>query len=121
MANEATVTVALQFAKGTLPTQAFASGSVSRDVSGTSYIRNVQTVGTSEEALVVGDTGSAGALCVMHNCDSTNFISVKAATGVTPTIKLLAGDWALFRFSGAAPFVQADTASCNLEYFLISA
>lgn len=121
MASEATVTVALQFVKGTIPVQVLASGAVSRDVAGASYIRNVQTVGTSEEALVVGDTGSAGSLVVMHNLDSTNYIDVKPATGVAACIKLLAGDWALFRFSGAAPFVQANTASCNLEYFLISA
>jgi hypothetical protein len=122
MANEIQVTAIMTFAKGTVTAHTFSAASgLSRDVAGSKYIRNVQAVGTDEEALNLGDVASTGALCLMKNLDATNFISVKAATGVAATVKLLPGDVAMLRFAGAAPFVQADTAPCNLEYYLVEA
>lgn len=120
--NEATLSCSLQFAKGNIAAVILASGSVSRNVAGSLYCRNVQIVGTSREALILGDAG-AGGYVLMHNTDATNFIDVYPDTaGTDPVlVTLLAKDWALFRLKATAPFLKADTAPCNLEYFLLPA
>lgn len=120
MANEAQIVAQLTFAKGSIGTQQLISSAVNRDVAGTAYLRNVQSVGTTTEALLLGDVGTPG-YCLFHNLDPTNFITVAPNNTDAPTVKLAPGDWALFRFAAAAPFVKADTASCQLEYFLLPA
>lgn len=121
-ANEASISCSLQFAKGNIAAIVLASGAVPRDVAGALYCRNVQAVGTTREALVLGDAGSGGYV-LMHNADATNFIDVFPDTaGTDPVLMTLkAKDWALFRLKATAPFVKADTATCNLEYFLLPA
>lgn len=121
MAGEAQITVALQFAKGTISTVVLASGAVSRDVAGTKYVRNVQSVGTSIEALLLGDVTATGGLCILHNADPTNYIEVFPNATDAACLKLLPGDWQLVRFGSAAPNVKANTAACDLEYFLVPA
>lgn len=118
MADELKVQVVLSFAKGTIPRQKFDSGLVSVTVSGSNYHRTVQAVGTSIEALSLGDVATPG-YCIMHNLDATNFVQVYPDATDDPVIKLKAGEWALFRFASAAPYVKADTGACNLEVFLL--
>jgi hypothetical protein len=71
-----------------------------------------------KEALVLGDVATPGYV-LMHNLDATNFITVLPDNTGAAVVKLKPGEYALFRLAAAAPFVQADTAGCNLEYFLI--
>jgi hypothetical protein len=118
MAGEATVTLALQFTKGQIPTQTLASGAISRDISGANYVRNVQSVGITIEPLLLGDVATPG-LCLFHNPDPTNFVTVYP-DGTNPgLIKIKPGDWLLLRFSSATPNVKADTAPVALEYLLL--
>jgi len=93
---------------------------LSVDMAGTIAIHNIQTVGTSEEALLLGDAGAGGWFFGI-NRDATNWVAIRSATGVTDLCKLLAGEFALFRLHGdaSAPFVIADTSSCSLEYWLL--
>lgn len=121
-ASEATITATLQFAKGNVGAIVLASGAVARDVAGSGYCRNVQAVGTTREAMVLGDAGTGGYV-LMHNLDGTNFVDVYPdAAGTDPVLMTLkAKDWALFRLKAAAPFLKADTATCNVEYFLLPA
>jgi hypothetical protein len=86
-------------------------------VAGTKTKSNVQVVGTSEERLELGDVGVGGWLWII-NRDTTNFVSLRAATGETNLCKLLPGDPPMWlRISpDATPYVIADTASCELEY-----
>lgn len=87
----------------------------------------VQSVGTSEEALLLGDITSRGT-CVLVNLDPTNYIEVKVATGGAIFAKLFPkGSTAGVNFcvvhlgSGAqSPFVIANTASCDMAIFLAS-
>jgi hypothetical protein len=121
MAGEAILTIALQFAKGTIQTQIFASGSISRDISGSNYIRNVQAVGISKEAMLLGDVGTPG-LTAVHNLEAPggNFVLVYPNGTDAAAIELKAGDWQVFRFApGTTPTVKADTAPVNLEYLML--
>lgn len=118
MADELKVQVLLSFGKGTIPRQKFDSGLVSVTVAGSNYHRTVQAVGTSIEALSLGDVATPG-YCMLHNLDATNFVLVYPNNTDAAVIKLKAGEWALFRFAASAPYIKADTGACNVEVFLI--
>lgn len=84
----------------------------------------VQSVGTSEEALLLGDTTAPFSLGI-RNLDPTNFVNVKVATGGAIFARLDpdtnqdgTGGWLYLARAGSgaqAPFVIADTAACRVE------
>ena len=115
MANEISISASLAFDKTI--TDSFSCQGLTFTMSGTEYIKNVQSIGTSEEALIVGDVTPG--FILMKNLDPTNFVSFRSATGATNTVKLKPGEIALFRSSGAAPFMIADTGACRVQYLLI--
>lgn len=117
MANELTITASLAFAKNSVSSQLAKTGA-QYNVSGTKYYTGMQTVGTSEEALELGDIATGG-MCLIINRDSTNYVSVRSGTGAANLIKIKAGEPALFRVEAAAPYVIANTASCVIEVMLI--
>ncbi len=118
MANEATVTTSLQFAKGTVDLT-LSDAALTFDVTGTRYIRGVQSVGFSaEEALDMGDITDPG-WAYFRNLDATNFVEIARATGESALIRLNAGESCCFRLIATAPFVQADTGSVDLEYMIV--
>ena len=90
------------------------------NVAGSNALMNYQTVGTAEEALVLGDAGAGGYL-LMWNTDATNYVEIRPATGIADLVRLLAGDVALFRITNdaTAPFVIANTASVRIGYILL--
>lgn len=92
------------------------------DVTTKRVIHIKHNVGTTEEAMDLGDISSLGAICV-RNRDGTNFVQVRASTGGTAIVKALAGEcWAWRCGSGVtAPFIIADTAACQVEYLIVSA
>jgi hypothetical protein len=120
MANELKLRFGADFAKG--------SAAVAMDVqtqnitiTGTRYIRNVQTVGTGAEALLLGDLATVGYI-IAHNLDATNFVEIGYDdTGFKNMVTLKAGEYAQFRSSQAAPQARADTASVELEYTIFEA
>ncbi len=92
-------------------------------MAGSKGFENQQTVGTVEEALLLGDTAAANTLLVGRNLDATNFITIKPATGGTALTEVRAGQPVVIRFTSTitAPFVQADSAPCEFQYVLIPA
>jgi hypothetical protein len=121
MANEATIKATLNFASSGSSISEDQSKEV--DVAGTPFIHNRQIVGfAAEEALLLGDAVPGGYFLAI-NRDATNFVQLIAATGETPFVRLEPSEFCLFRIdSGAsAPFAQADTANCELEYWLLPA
>jgi hypothetical protein len=92
------------------------------DVTGTQWISHVQEIGTSEEAIELGEIATGGYF-IAKNLDDTNFVEIRPGTGETDMVKLLPGESCLFRFSGdaAAPYAIADTAAVQLKYFLLEA
>lgn len=120
MANEITRTASLQFAKGNVAAVAFSEASKNSNVSGTRYHRTVQQIGTSEEALGLGELASLG-YCMIKNLDATNYVEIKTATSGTAFLKLKPGECALFRFGSGvtAPFAQANTAAVSIEIMIV--
>ena len=119
MANEITLTASLAFAKGSVSVSLSKSAAqFSVDAGSHKYYSGMQTVGTSEEALELGDIATGG-YCLLINRDATNYVSVRAGTGAANLIKLKAGEAALFRCEAAAPYVIANTAACLVEVLLI--
>jgi len=120
MADELKIQAMMSFAKGTIPRQKFDSGQVSVTVAGSNYHRTVQAVGTSKEALSLGDVATPGYV-ILHNLDDTNFVLLYPNATHDPLVQLKAGEWSgPLRFApGATPNVKADTGACNLEIFLV--
>lgn len=119
MANELTISASIDYADDV---DVEASASISeliRTLTTKKVLKTKQTVGITEEALILGDI-STRAWCMLINRDPTNFINVKVATSGAIFAKLLAGEFCLLRLGSGAqsPFVIADTAICELEILL---
>lgn len=119
MSNELTLAVSLSFKKGDVDVS-FGKGGLKFDVTGTKFVHLKQSVGTSEEALDLGDLGTPG-YCIMYNHDSTNYVDARPGTGENDLVRVPAGGLALFYIASAAPFVIANTASCELEFLIVEA
>lgn len=119
MANEATIQCSITFSKNGV-TVPFGIPAKLRDVAGDRYVQTLQVIGTAEEALQKGELGTLG-WCLAINRDATNFVTIRAATGLATGIKLGPGDPCLFKCGGNAPFAIADTAPVNLEFILVEA
>jgi hypothetical protein len=117
MANELTVSCSLRFSKGGREVSK-SYGGIQIDVSGTRAITNQQTIGITEEVLVVGDVGTCG-YCIIKNLDATNFVSIRPGTGTANLVKLKAGEVCMFRLALSTPWAIADTASCDLEITIV--
>ena len=123
MANELSLSgLTVAFAKSGSPSVNFTAGTVSITVSGAQVMDNVQNVGTSEEAILLGDVATGGYWFV-QNLDSTNFVELRSGTGATDFIRINAGEWAIFRTSAdaSAPYAIADTSACNVRFVRLDA
>lgn len=91
------------------------------DVTTKKVTRLKQNVGTTEEALLLGDVSSLGWVLVI-NRDATNYVNVKTGTSGTIFAKIPPGAPLLLHFGSGvtAPYVIADTAACDLDILLIS-
>lgn len=120
MADELTVAATLTVTKSPSPTVSLSSGSISVTVSGSRFVKNIQNVDTSEEALQLGDLSGVLGWCLMINRDTSNYVRVRAASAAADLIRMEAGEPALFRLDPAiTPYVIADTAACDLEYVIV--
>ncbi len=115
MANEISITVSMIFNKG--GASASRSESISVDVTGDAFTHEVQEVGTSDEELAQGsDLGTPGYMFI-KNLDATNYVEYGLTSSYTG--KLKAGEVGLLRLAGAGVYAKADTAACNVEYWII--
>ncbi|AMV34324.1 hypothetical protein VN12_19520 [Pirellula sp. SH-Sr6A] len=121
MADEITTTFSLTYAKGesrlSIPGKQL-------QVDSASYpkISNTQTVGTTHEALVLGDVTNCGAAYFV-NTDPTNYVDIGVDVGGTfyGLIRLMPGDFAFApRLATNAPYAKANTASVSLDYTIFS-
>lgn len=117
MANEAQLRIQLTFAKGG-SSVVFDSLLIQSTVAGTKMIHNRQTVGTSEEAIVLGEVAPGGGWFICRNLDATNYVSIKPSTGAAVSAIVMPGEVAAFRWLSTvtAPFAQANTAPVDIEY-----
>lgn len=116
MANELNLSLALTFSKGNASTTR-SSGTSAITVSGSAFQQGVQNIGTAEEVVSLGDVALGGYI-MLHNCDATNYVEL----GLTGdyVLKLKAGEWAMFRWSGGALTAKANTSAINLEKIIIA-
>lgn len=119
MANEISVSGRLSFVKGSSAGELI-SGLLTPTMTGSNYQKHRQTIGTSEEVLVVpGDAGTLG-LIMAINRDVTNYVELLAASGAQAFAKMLPGEFALFRAAaGATYYGKANTGACELEYLVL--
>ncbi len=118
MANELKLSCSLEFTKNGI-TDSLSVSDSQFDVSGTKFIHNVQAVAATEEAALDISGLTTPGYMLIKNLDDTNYVEVTGATGEGMCVKLKAGEVALFRHAGAAPFVQANTSTVTVEYLLI--
>ncbi len=120
MANELTLIASMSFLKGDYTESFVPLGSFSLTVAGTRYIKNVQNVGITIEALSLGESMTTPGYMFAVNRGPTNFVSIYAViTDSVPFAKLKVGECCLVRLGCTAPAVKADTAAINLEYFIV--
>ncbi len=97
-----------------------AGNSQSITVTEDAIVDAVQTIGTSAEALDLGDV-SVPRWCRFHNCDATNYVEIGYDdSGFKTFIKLLKGEetgW--LPISQAAPYARANTGAVDLDYTII--
>ena len=89
------------------------------DVSGNTPVAAVQSIGTADETLSLGEISSIGWF-IAKNLDATNFIEIGHTSG-TYSIKLKAGEPCSFRVGSGmtAIHAKADTAACLLQYLVL--
>lgn len=121
MASTATINCTLEYADSEDADEALQITDLLATVATKKYIKNKQNIGITEEAINLGElTGLGWALFI--NRDDTNFIELRVSTGGAKFAKLKPGEFALMRLGTGAqsPYAIADTAACQMEYFLIN-
>lgn len=81
------------------------------------FVHNVQTIGTSEEAVDVGDVGTVG-LVIIKNVGDTNYVEV-GLTG-SYTVKILPGHTAVLQPAGTL-YAIANSAAVDIETYVFPA
>jgi hypothetical protein len=89
------------------------------DVAGDTPISAVQSIGTADETLSLGEISTLGYM-IAKNTDATNFVEIGHTSGTYP-IKLKAGEFCAFRVGSGMTAIHAksDTAACLLQYLLL--
>jgi hypothetical protein len=121
MADELTTNFSMSYERGESKLN-IPSRQLKVDVSSNVKVGNTQTVGTSHEALVLGDVSSCGAAYFL-NLDATNYvdIGVDVSTAFHGLIRLMPGEFAFVpRLATNAPYARANTSSVSLEYIIFS-
>ena len=119
MANEITVTTRIAVINGNYKEER--TSKIQADQSATGGQAGVQNIGTSYEAVTLGNVSTEGYVH-LRNLDSTNYLEVglDAGADLTPVIRLNAGEVALFRLSTSATlFAKANTASVDLDVCIL--
>ena len=112
MAKTAKLTANLQVTIGNLAITGGKSQTLT--IAGDEAIGVQQAVGTSSEALVVGDVNTIGSLYI-ENTDAANFVEIDSASTFDKfPQKILAGGFVLLHPQTASLFVKANTASVNI-------
>lgn len=97
-------------------------------VSTTKYVKLIQLIGITEEAIQLGEVSALG-YAMFRNLDPTNFVELRVATGGAKFARLDpdassngTGGIALLRLGSGAqvPFAIADQNPCRIEILLIS-
>lgn len=120
MSGELTVTITFKYEKS--GTKVAETLSKTIDVSGTKILHQRQSIGTTQEALNLGESFATGGWVFGINRDPTNFVDFRSGTGATDFGRAKAGEPFAIRVSpdSTAPFAIADTAAVEIEFWMFS-
>lgn len=124
MADEISISASVKIT-ATNFAESFNPGALTIDLASSAGSGGTQPIGTAVEAIVKGDT-AAGGVFFFRNIDETNFVEIgptsnDGADGTFyPTIKLLAGEYAIGRLANEDIFAKANTAGIILQYRMLS-
>lgn len=123
MANEFTFSTSFTYTRGTFASLARSLASLGITVSADPISSGVLSVTVAEVAIPLGSVALADNILVVKNLDSTNFIELRIASGGAKYQKIKPGEMWPHRISTGvtAPFLIANVATCQAEYFLFSA
>jgi hypothetical protein len=124
MADEITVSIRLQVAKGSLGIDKN-PGDFTPDMAGSLYVAKVVEVGTATHEIVftAGDIGTEG-WCYVQNLSAANLVTIglDVSAAFCPFAKLLPGEASLFRLApGVDIYAKATTGDVNLEVVALEA
>jgi len=120
MANEITMTSGLQAIKSNANITVNVQ-SKQADWTGTRFIRNVQAIGTTYEAITVGDVSTAG-YAYFTNLDATNYVEIgrEVAAAFYGVVRIDAGKTAgPFKLSTLTIFGRANTGAVDLDITIL--
>lgn len=116
MAQELTASVSLRYSKN--GASLLQNLTKVADVTGNQALNNIQSIGTSTEAIVLGD--SALGYMLFQNLDSTNYVDLAIDNAdASPIAKLLPGDITLIKASAATYYAKANTGACDLMVMVV--
>lgn len=118
MALEVTSSFTLAFDDGT-ESDALSLAAVTRTATTPKYLRHMQTVGITEEALLLGEC-TAPLEVGIKNLDPTNFVYVKSGTGGLRIAKIFPGKGMMVPLGPdmQVPYVIADTNPVKIAIFV---
>lgn len=123
MADEITINLRLQVSNGFLVHREDPGvlGVTMTGKNGTGGIQNIVAGGTAGETITMGDTGTAG-YAFFRNTDTANFVEIGIQVTGTfyPFVKLKAGESCVLRLGTNTPYARSNTATTNLQYFILS-
>jgi hypothetical protein len=114
MANEIQISASLAVNRSGATFTGIGSSNITQ--AGTPSIANTQVIGTTTEALLIGDVTAIGYLFI-KNLDASNYVEIGLATPVLPAsafITLLPGECALVPTRLETIYALANSAPVNL-------
>lgn len=120
MANELSLSASMAYTKLSSSLSADFEDSIS--VAGENFVHHTQNIQISTpEIISVGEVVMGGYMSAV-NRDTTNFIEITSGVAEVPLIRLLPGEFCIFRVApGASLYGESDTAECLLEYWVFEA
>ena len=121
MANEISTSFSFSCTKGSLTLSRSFSKQITMSASAPNVAGGTQLVGTTHEAIVLGDVATNGCAYFV-NLDATNYLEIGVLVSGTfyPVVRLNAGEGALARIAqGVTPYAKANTAAVVMEYHLL--
>lgn len=118
MANEINLVASLIHAQGGTTVNATVNKFITQ--SGTKRVANTQIIGTSSEALTLGDVTPA--YVYIKNLDATNFVYIgyqTACTSGNAFLKLLPGEAFVGHVAQSVLYALADTGNVNIEFIAV--
>lgn len=119
MAKELQYTITGEYQKGNSLKQTFGGIKNQVTVSGNVALAGVNSVGTSEEAIPLGEVTAAKAGMYVKNLDDTNYVEIRDATGASNDVIYVPAGKDVFFYFGTdvtAPYWIANTAAVLVEW-----